>query len=1293
MKKFLFSLIICFWASVAAFSADYYWVAGGGYWSELKNWRLADGAIPSVIPSRNDNVFFDEKTQFIKNSEVYINVDAECNNITLSGAAVPARITGNKSLSIYGSSEWQIGSKVDVYHTNYMDTGTPKTIKSNGVVLGGNGYINFYETTSITLLDEFSSYRDVIQNAGTFNTNGFRVNIGNSFIAKGNSIVNIASSEIYLKGGNGAFDTSALGVTVNATDSHIVFEGVKNGGGLLGNSQQVYNNVTFVETSTSATNIRGGITANKVKFAGNGRFSGANIFNELILASGGTYTFEALKTQTIKQKFTVGLACSGWTSLLSDREGRQATISMPAGAVIDVVSALMNGINAIGGATFVAEGSIDHGNNTGWTFSLPSIQDLYWVGGAGSWNDPAHWSLTSGGVGGACVPGPSDNVFFDANSGFTSTSNTVEIGYISYFKDFTASGMATPFSFTRPSGTGSGYFEIYGSTVWQSGMKVISSLNYRDTGTPKTITSNGVTSGYDINFYETTSITLLDDFYCGYTLTQYAGTWNTNGNRVEIKRHYMAEKGAEAINLGSSKVYLHSGDSYFNTSKLKILDAGTSEIIFDKAMALSWESSSGIVGANNQKYYDVTFSDPQSTTGPLGRLAKMVFNKVEYAGSGTIGGHTIKELILAPGKNYTITSAETLTVTDKLTVGKACAGWANLSPSSTAAAVISMPAGSVVDVNGAIMKNILATGGANFVAKASIDEGGNIGWSFVSSPPKNLYWVGGAGDWNDLNHWSLTSGGVGGACVPGLSDDVFFDVNSGFTESSKIVDVKEIAYCRNITVAGTVVPPELKGEYKIPLNIYGSSVWQKGMIMSMDQLIYKNTGEAKTITDNGMLQNWTFTDVIIEETNSISFLSDFTIKGFFNQKAGIVNTNNFTITVSSYLGEEGTLNMGASDLYITNGSFNVLSPKIVVNAGTSHIHFTANLWSVNSSGGLKGRDGLVFNDVTFENSSSIYDVISYDTNNIGNTSTTYSMKFRKVEFRSSSATIYGSNVFDELVFLGDKYKLHAAATQTINKQLTMGGTACVIMYFTSSKLGTQANLNILNGGVTYDFSNVMDINFSGLNPHFGSQSVVANQNNTNLTFDPYDPTGLAGLGDDWLCHIFYDNDPDSYTLSAAGYLGNEYTKYSWTKVGDPNYVGVLGTGETFDVRPFGYGTYRVEVVFYNGAAETCRLSDEILIQGTPPMEIAPTPMEICMKGSSTRISDVTNLPGENIKWYETATSTTTLPDSTLLVDGKTYYLSQTKDGCESGRVALTISLMQCNKAVYMNPSLRLRVKP
>ena len=55
-----------------------------------------------------------------------------------------------------------------------------------------------------------------------------------------------------------------------------------------------------------------------------------------------------------------------------------------------------------------------------------NAQDLFWVGDSGNWNDPAHWSLTSGGAGGAGIPGPESGTYFDEHS-FTNPKQTVTI--------------------------------------------------------------------------------------------------------------------------------------------------------------------------------------------------------------------------------------------------------------------------------------------------------------------------------------------------------------------------------------------------------------------------------------------------------------------------------------------------------------------------------------------------------------------------------------------------------------------------------------------------------------------------------------------------------------------------------------------------------------------------------------------------------------------------------------------------------------------------------------------------
>ncbi|MBT0609231.1 immunoglobulin domain-containing protein, partial [Aequorivita echinoideorum] len=52
--------------------------------------------------------------------------------------------------------------------------------------------------------------------------------------------------------------------------------------------------------------------------------------------------------------------------------------------------------------------------------------------------------------------------------------------------------------------------------------------------------------------------------------------------------------------------------------------------------------------------------------------------------------------------------------------------------------------------------------------------------------------------------------------------------------------------------------------------------------------------------------------------------------------------------------------------------------------------------------------------------------------------------------------------------------------------------------------------------------------------------------------------------------------------------------------------------------------------------------------------------------------------GGNLTWYSDAAGTTVIPDTTLLVDGTTYYVRQTLNGCPSGLLAITVTKIVCD---------------
>ncbi|MBD8346632.1 hypothetical protein [Dysgonomonas sp. HGC4] len=1298
MNKFLLVFIFCVLTSFSVFAADYYWVGGGGNWSDINHWRTSSGGtgIPGVVPGPTDDVFFDANSGFTASSKtVTINVVANCRNITFAGLTILPTVTSGSAnhLNIYGSSVWQTGMTISTSQINYQNTGTNKTITSNGVSSGRIVY--FLETSSVSLMDDFKITSNIYFNAGVFNTNNHNMDIGGSFYGDQGTAprtLNLGSSDIYIRSFYMYMNSTLLTLNAGTSTVHFVDSNIAY---LHSAKGQTYYNVFFENPNSTLSSIQaGGGTAadnvkfNRVEYKGDGSIYGYNTFKELVFAPSKSYLLVSSATQTITGSLIAESECVGWISIQSATEGVNSTLSMAATAEVKVSGVVLTNIRGIGGANFTANNSVDNGGNTGWTFITSPSPDLYWVGGSGDWNDKAHWSLTSGGVGGVCVPSPTTNVFFDAGSGFTSSSKEVTFRGSVYCRNIVFDGSAVPPTVNNPNVVST--INIYGSSVWQAGMKFDAYyVYYKSTGVPKTIKSNGVTTGvYYTHFNEASSISLLDDFKTPVYLYINAGTFNTNNHRVEVSQ-LIGNVGTvrRTLNLGSSHLYI---DAHLNLATAVVtLNAGTSHIHFTGTSGIFYPYA-------GQQYYDVTYENVEASSGSIaastaGSVTNTVkFNRVEYKRSGYISGYnTFNELILAPGRIYTVQSATNQeyiqTINKGLFVEAECLGWASIKSSVAGyPATLSMPASAQVKVSGTLLTDIKATGGANFTARNSLDNGGNTGWTFVTSASPDLYWVGGAGEWNDASHWSFTSGGTGGACVPSPTSNVFFDAGSGFTLTSKIITIEGAAYCRDITFAGAATPPTISAlSSTMSLNIYGSSVWQRDMVVDIYTTNYQNNGTPKTITTNGVkagLKIGTQSSVQIYETSSVSLLDDLYLYGRFLLYAGTFNTNNNRVDAHYFFSGSGTasraVNLGSSDIYVFN-TFNTNSSYITVNAGTSHIHMT------NLEANFIAYTGQVFYDLTFE----------YKFPNIASITTALTspgkeVQFNRVEFKGTLGSLSGHNVFNELFLTaGGTYTLTwGEYVQTVKNRLTMSGNTCQVLFVKSSSAGQQANLNLLGGRSDFNFVNIKDINATGgLTLHFRDKSTVAGQNNTNITYDAYNSGEFNGFPSDWTCHFIDTDISTSYTLTADGFFGNEYTEYIWTKVGDPNFPDVIGTESSIDLRTFGYGTYRVQVK-YNA---TCIVSGLVtIIKRTDNVDGGVQPSKVCLLPVNT-LANV-SVVGENIKWYATAVSTYVLPLTTVLKDGATYYVTQTINNCESGRVPITIRIGDCT-SVYVNPNLRMRV--
>ena len=450
------------------------------------------------------------------------------------------------------------------------------------------------------------------------------------------------------------------------------------------------------------------------------------------------------------------------------------------------------------------------------------------------------------------------------------------------------------------------------------------------------------------------------------------------------------------------------------------------------------------------------------------------------------------------------------------------------------------------------------------------------------------------------------------------------------------------------------------------------------MAMTIYTVNYQNTGTAKTITSNGVktAQN----SVYLYETTSVSLVDDFAVGNSFYVNAGTFNTNNKRLTTSwtfnAIIGTAPrTINLGSSEV-VVGYRVEMHSPYVTLNTGTSHIRMTANGAIINSYA------GQTYNNITFEGLGAYNSSIQSTGTAVGK-----EIQYNRVEFRGPIGSISGHNMFNELFLTpGGTYTLSAGGDiQTVKTKLTMSGNPCSILFLKSSASGTQANFRLMAGRRDFNFVNIKDINATGgLALHFGDKSTVANQNNTNVTYDAYNSGEFNGFGSDWLCHVITANVPVSYTLSADQFYGNEYTEYTWRKVNDPKFPNVLGTGTSLSILLTGYGTYKLEVKYNDNCIVVATIN---VVERTAP--VVPTePVEICRLPVNTLADVVIN--GESLKFYATAVSPAVLPLTTALVNGAAYYVTQTKDNCESARVYFTVKLKNCID-VYVNPNLRMRV--
>ncbi len=1172
MKKILQFIFILFFAN-QAFAADYYWVGGTGNWSDFANhWATTSGgsAFHLQVPTLNDNVFFDANSftaagQTVTNDQTII----YCRDMKWNGVTNTPSFAGSSSneLKIYGSLFFSAGMNLTYNGKIYFEA----TTAGHTITMAGksfNQYIYFNGLGgSWSFNDAFQSSTWVNLVRGTVSTNNNTVTVGSFYASANNAMtLNLGASLVTVTGSTFAWWVNNTMFTLNAGTSRIRLSAAS------APDIRYANNLTFHDvefsnpTATASIISSNNCTFNSLTFLGHGVINGSHLPANLNLSAGKTYELQNGQTQTVSTVNAIG-NCTAFITIRSLTAGAQATLRKTSGSLlVDFVQ--LKDINATGGAGFTANNAVDLGNNSGWTINVSPSRVLYWIGGTGNWSDPNHWSLSSGGVGPQCPPTFQDNVFFDAGS-FTAAGQTVTIDGQAYCRDMSWAGVTNNPTFA---GISTNDLRIYGSLTFASGMsRTYQGKTYFEATTlGKTITMAGQTFNQYIYFNGLGGgWTILDAFTSSTWVNLVRGTVNTNSNNVTVGAFYASANNAMTLNLGSSLVTVTGSTfAWWVNNTLFTLNAGTSLI------RLTASSAPDIRYANNLTFYNIEFTNP-TTIANIISSNNSTFNSVTFFGHGIINGsHTYNTLNLAAGKTYDLQSGQTQTVST-LNANGTCTAYIVIRALTAGTRSTIRKTSGTIDVDFVQLKDQAATGGAVFTATNAVNQGNNIGWIINASAPRNLYWIGGSGNWSDLNHWAFSSGGAGPQCPPTFQDNVFFDANS-FSAAGQTVTLDGQAYCNDMDWTGVSNNPTFTGISTNELHIFGSLTFAAAMNRTyLGKTYFESTSAGNTITMagqtfnqyiyfNGLGGEWTLLDALNSST-------------WVNLVSGTLNTNGNRMTVGALYASANnpmTLNLGASIVTITGSTFAwwINNTMFVLNAGTSLIRFTAS-----SAPDIRYANNLTFYDVEFTAPNAIANIISSNNNT-----------FHSVIFYGDGA-ISGNHTFADISFSpGHTYTFAAGSTQTFTNSFKAFGTGGFPIEIESTIAGVQANFVMASGTVCATFLFIRDNNAGGGASWFAENST----NNGNISGWILGPCSLLPIeliqfngritgSENQLLWITASEKNSAYFI-----LEKSQDALEWTILGTVDAVGnsSIETDYTLtDPTPYQKTYYRLKMVDFDGS--------------------------------------------------------------------------------------------------------------
>lgn len=418
------------------------------------------------------------------------------------------------------------------------------------------------------------------------------------------------------------------------------------------------------------------------------------------------------------------------------------------------------------------------------------------------------------------------------------------------------------------------------------------------------------------------------------TVTQTQGGLSTNNAAQSWGLFSSNNSNTRVLTLGSSAVALTGTGTVWNTASITGLTV-TANTATVTANGAGVTFSSGGVNLNGGSW---------SLTGSGTATVSGAFTVANFTRAGT----AVKTDTLSISNGFTVTGALAFTgnsLVNRLLVQSSAVGTQRTialgatGTSSTSANVDFMDAA--------------ITGTNSPLTGTSLGDAQGNGSGITFTPAVTRYGVV-AGNGSSTATWSTTSGGAGGASVPLPQDTMVLDANSA--AGTYTMDMPRLGV--SLTCTGFTRTLALTS---VANTLFGSLTLASGMTMTSTQNMTLAGRSSSTVTNAG----FTFGAVlVIAPTGTVTLNDAMAMTNALTMTIGTFTANGFNVSVSNFLINGGTLNMGSGTWASTfAGGTTVWSVTgaPVVNASTSTIAITsASAGSHLFSGGGKTYGTLTY---------------------------------------------------------------------------------------------------------------------------------------------------------------------------------------------------------------------------------------------------------------------------------------------------------------------------------------------